>query len=111
MLRFGSPFVLASAGGMIALLGDKLWLVYDTLVKPANDGLPHGVVYALIGLTFSLGLALMAWAIVLYRRNGYAALEIRDEIAHRRGELQRRRFALFSERARLAGRRLIGRPS
>ncbi len=83
---------------MIALVGDKLWLLYDTVLKPANDWLHHGVVYAVVGLTFGGGLALMAWSVVLYRRNGYAHVEIRDEIAHRRDNQRRQRFLSFIRR-------------
>src|SRR3569623_562325 len=97
-LRVRSPFVAATAGGMIALCGDKVWLLYDQLLRPLGPGdggavVPHWAVYGFIGLTFAAGMALMAWSIVLYRRNGYASLEIRDELDHRRREQRRRRFA------------------
>lgn len=92
MLRRNSPFAVASVGGMVALLGDKLWLAYDWLLKPVNDVVPHAAVYAFIGATFLAGMALIAWSVVLHARNGHALQEIRQEIQHRRSVARRRRF-------------------
>jgi len=92
MLRSNSPFVVATAGGMLSLLGDKAWLAFDWLMKPLVVPELHWLAYTVIGGTFVTGLALMAWSVVLFRRNGHALNEVKAEIGYRRQLLRRRRF-------------------
>lgn len=92
MLRSNSPFVVATAGGMLSLVGDKLWLAFDWLIKPMVGDHIHWLAYTVIGSTFLAGLGLMAWSVVLFRRNGHALQEVKAEIGYRRQLLQRRRY-------------------
>lgn len=92
MLRFKSPFVVATLGGMLALLGDKMWLGFDWLLKPLLPVDVGWLAYTVIGATFFGGMALMAWSVVLFLRNGHAMQEVKAEIGYRRQLLQRRRF-------------------
>jgi hypothetical protein len=92
VLRSNSPFVVATAGGMLSLVGDKLWLGFDWLLKPLVGDHWHWLAYTVIGGTFLVGMALMAWSVVLFRRNGHALQEVKAEIGYRRQLLLRRRF-------------------
>ena len=92
MLRSNSPFVVATAGGMLSLVGDKLWLGFDWLIKPMVGDHYSWLAYTVIGATFLVGMGLMAWSVVLFRRNGHALQEVKAEIGYRRQQLQRRRF-------------------
>lgn len=92
MLRSNSPFVVATAGGMLSLLGDKLWLAFDWLIKPMVGGHYAWLAYTVIGSTFVIGMGLMAWSVVLFRRNGHAFHELKAEIGYRRRLQQRRRY-------------------
>jgi len=98
VLRLNSPFVVATAGGMLALLGDKLWLTFDWLMKPLTMPELHWLAYTFIGATFFGGMAMMAWSVVLFRRNGHAIQEVKAEIGYRRQLLQRRRYRRIVER-------------
>jgi len=92
VLRSNSPFVVATAGGMLSLVGDKLWLAFDWLIKPMAGDHYAWLAYTFIGGTFLVGMGLMAWSVVLFRRNGHALQELRAEIGHRRRLMQRRRY-------------------
>jgi hypothetical protein len=93
LFRIRSPFVVGSAGGLAALLGDFIWLLTDAVAEPYLH-LSRQPFFLVIGLCFLASMALIGWSIRLYVANGYAIREARDELQHRRRQESRRSLCL-----------------